>query len=156
MDLIKTESIFQFEKQTDDILALALRGLKLSQICSTTIAPTTATNSNQLKKKLREINLSEVAEHDCFKDCWIVIYDRVYDVTKFLHSHPGGEDIILDYAGRDGTIAFRGAGHSALAIKQLNEYVIGELPDNERIFRKSSTTSVLTERVTIILSDIPE
>lgn len=33
-----------------------------------------------------EISLLEVSHHDSFKDCWIVIYDRVYDVTKFLQS----------------------------------------------------------------------
>lgn len=33
-----------------------------------------------------EISLLEVKQHDSFQDCWIVIYDRVYDVTKFLQS----------------------------------------------------------------------
>lgn len=31
------------------------------------------------------ITLKEVAEHDSYDDCWIVLYDRVYDVTKFLN-----------------------------------------------------------------------
>lgn len=31
------------------------------------------------------IALKEVAEHDSYDDCWIVLYDRVYDVTKFLN-----------------------------------------------------------------------
>lgn len=33
-----------------------------------------------------EISLLEVAQHDSFSDCWVVIYDRVYDITDFLHS----------------------------------------------------------------------
>lgn len=34
--------------------------------------------------KLNEISLSEVAEHDLIEDCWIIIYDRVYDITNFF------------------------------------------------------------------------
>lgn len=32
----------------------------------------------------RVITLEEVSWHDTPSDCWIVIYDRVYDVTDFL------------------------------------------------------------------------
>lgn len=32
------------------------------------------------------ISLLEVGQHDSFDDCWVVIYDRVYDITHFLHS----------------------------------------------------------------------
>lgn len=34
--------------------------------------------------KLNLISLSEVALHDQIDDCWIVIYDRVYDITSFF------------------------------------------------------------------------
>lgn len=42
--------------------------------------------------------------------------------------------MILEYAGRDGSIAFR--GHSRLAIDSLKLYEIGELPEKERIYRR--------------------
>lgn len=32
----------------------------------------------------RVITMEEVSCHDSSKDCWIIIYDRVYDVTNFL------------------------------------------------------------------------
>lgn len=88
-----------------------------------------------LPRGLAEIPLSVVAQHDGYSDCWIVIYDRVYDVTQFLRDHPGGEDIIMEHAGRDATLAFHGTGHSRSAIEQMSEYLIGELPPKERIFR---------------------
>lgn len=31
------------------------------------------------------ITLKDVAEHDTQNDCWIILYDRVYDVTPFLY-----------------------------------------------------------------------
>lgn len=31
------------------------------------------------------ITLKEVATHDTYDDCWIILYDRVYDVTQFLN-----------------------------------------------------------------------
>lgn len=40
----------------------------------------------QKKKEIeiKEIDLEEVSNHDSIDDCWIIIYDRVYDVTNFL------------------------------------------------------------------------
>nr|CAH7759882.1 unnamed protein product [Callosobruchus chinensis] len=34
--------------------------------------------------KLRILTLDEVSWHDDECDCWVVIYDRVYNVTHFL------------------------------------------------------------------------
>lgn len=33
--------------------------------------------------------------------CYVTIGTKVYDVTSFLDEHPGGEELILEYAGRD-------------------------------------------------------
>lgn len=95
-----------------------------------------------------EITLEEVAHHDSFDDCWIVIYDRVYDVTQFLRDHPGGDDIIMDHAGRDATIAFHGTGHSRHAVEQMRHFLIGELPSNQCIFRSGNSK--------VLSSGIPE
>lgn len=86
-------------------------------------------------EELKTINLDEVAWHDTVDNCWVVIYDFVYDCTDFLKNHPGGSDVILEYAGRDATLAFVGTGHSRAARLSLERYLIGELPQAERIFR---------------------
>lgn len=85
--------------------------------------------------ELHTINLAEVAWHDTPDDCWLVIYDYVYDCTEFLKSHPGGQDVLVEYAGRDATLAFIDTGHSTVARAALERYKIGELPLKERIFR---------------------
>ena len=33
----------------------------------------------------------------------MVIKGKAYDVTKFLDEHPGGEEVLLDMAGKDAT-----------------------------------------------------
>ncbi|KAJ3835150.1 FMN-dependent dehydrogenase-domain-containing protein [Lentinula raphanica] len=48
----------------------------------------------------------EIAKHKDGSSCWIVIENKVYDVTEFLLKHPGGPGIILKYAGRDATSVY--------------------------------------------------
>ncbi|KAK1509325.1 cytochrome b2 [Colletotrichum costaricense] len=50
--------------------------------------------------------MSEVRKHASRNSCWIVINKIAYDVTQFVGSHPGGEAVLLSYAGRDATDAF--------------------------------------------------
>lgn len=91
--------------------------------------------SREEEENLRSISLDEIAWHDTPDDCWVAIYDYVYDCTDFVKNHPGGQDILLEYAGRDATLAFIGTGHSKVAKQILERYLIGELPLSERIFR---------------------
>ncbi|XP_012237468.1 cytochrome b5 isoform X3 [Bombus impatiens] len=93
-------------------------------------------------QQLRMISLDEVAWHDTANNCWIVIHDFVYDCTELLKNHPGGSDVILEYAGRDATLPFIGTGHSSMARQSLERYLIGELPLEERIFRVSNGVKV--------------
>merc|ERR1719411_1044041 len=81
------------------------------------------------------INLEEVSYHNVMEDAWMVIYDKVYEMTEYLESnrHPGGQDVILEYLGYDATLAFRGVGHSKPAMKILEKYCIGILPHDERL-----------------------
>lgn len=57
----------------------------------------------------------------------MVIEGKVYDVTKFLEEHPGGEDILVDSSGRDATREFEDVGHSDEARTQLEPLLVGTL-----------------------------
>jgi cytochrome b involved in lipid metabolism len=73
-----------------------------------------------------------MAAHSKREDVWMSLHGKVYDVTKYLEDHPGGEEVLLDRGGKDGTEDFEDVGHSNEARKKLNEFEIGELPPSER------------------------
>lgn len=96
------------------------------------------------EKCLNIITLDEIARHDCDDDCWIAIYDFVYNCTNFIKKHPGGHEVLVEYAGRDATLAFIGSGHTKVAINLLENYLIGELPLCERLYRKPGGIQIVT------------
>ncbi len=52
------------------------------------------------------LSAKDIAQHSSPESCWVIVRGKVYDVTEFLPEHPGGQKIILKYAGRDATAAF--------------------------------------------------
>ncbi|XP_019166308.1 PREDICTED: cytochrome b5-like [Ipomoea nil] len=75
----------------------------------------------------RVFTLAEVSEHNHNKDCWLVIGGKVYDVTKFLEDHPGGDDVLLSATGKDATDDFEDIGHSSSARAMLDEMLVGDI-----------------------------
>ncbi len=49
------------------------------------------------------LTIKEVAKHNKKDDCWVIIHDKVYDLSEFIPDHPGGQKIIIRYAGKDAT-----------------------------------------------------
>ncbi|NXM33950.1 CYB5B protein, partial [Oxyruncus cristatus] len=71
--------------------------------------------------------LEEVGKRNSSREAWLVIHGRVYDVTRLLFQHPGGEEVLLEQAGRDATESFEDVGHSTDAREMLKQYYIGEV-----------------------------
>ncbi|MCL4354401.1 hypothetical protein M1349_02915 [Patescibacteria group bacterium] len=71
------------------------------------------------------LTAAEVAKHSSSGDCWMIINNKVYNVTSYVSAHPGGTGSISAYCGKDGTSAF--AGHSQNANNILTSYYIGDL-----------------------------
>lgn len=76
--------------------------------------------------------LEDINGHNTSKATWLVIHDKVYDVTTFLEEHPGGEEVLLEQAGADATESFEDVGHSIDARELLLQYYIGELHLDDR------------------------
>ncbi|CAN6833688.1 unnamed protein product, partial [Brassica oleracea] len=83
--------------------------------------------------------LSQVSEHNQAHDCWIVINGKVYDVTKFLEDHPGGDEVLLSSTGKDATDDFEDVGHSESAREMMEQYCVGEI-DPTTIPKKTKYT----------------
>lgn len=87
---------------------------------------------------LPEYTLEQVSWHDTADDCWIVLNDKVYNITKLIRNHPGGFEVLLEQAGRDATLAFRSVGHSIDAVEQVDEFLVGILPAKQRMYLRTS------------------
>ena len=44
---------------------------------------------------------TEIAAHNTAESCFVTIGNRVFDVTDFIDSHPGGGELVLEYGGKD-------------------------------------------------------
>ena len=72
------------------------------------------------------MTLDDVAPHNTPGDTWIVIENKVYDVSAYIEYHPGG-NIITKAAGKDGTNFFR-RYHPWVNIENLlGKYQVGYL-----------------------------
>lgn len=82
--------------------------------------------------ELRRYTLSEVAKTNKKGQTLLVLHDKVYDVTAFLNEHPGGEEVLLDHGGKDGSEDFDDVGHSKDAFELMTKYLVGELVEEEK------------------------
>ena len=69
---------------------------------------------------------TEVAKHSKKSDAWIIIHNKVYNITKWIPKHPGG-NIIMTGVGKDATSMFESIGHSSQAHSILKDYFIGHV-----------------------------
>jgi len=87
-------------------------------------------NGSLKNRRLRIFTTDDLAVHNKKGDCWITRNDKVYDVSAFVEDHPGGDDLILQYAGKDIGEAMDDPEehiHSVSAYDMLDEYMIGKL-----------------------------
>jgi delta8-fatty-acid desaturase len=73
--------------------------------------------------------MAEVAEHNKREDCWIILDERVYDITKFVDRHPGGVGPVANMAGKDATDVFDNYHQDRVYRTMLSTYLIGECTD---------------------------
>ena len=52
---------------------------------------------------------------------------KVYDVTKYLEEHPGGPEIIMEFAGKEADDMFEDIGHSKEARQKQKEFLVGSV-----------------------------
>ncbi|XP_014843116.1 PREDICTED: cytochrome b5-like isoform X1 [Poecilia mexicana] len=95
------------------------------------------TNSNENNGETADggtkyYTLEEVRVHNMSNDTWLIIHNKIYDITSFLEEHPGGEEVLLEQGGSDATESFEDVGHSTDAREMLQQFYIGELHMSDR------------------------
>lgn len=76
---------------------------------------------------------NDVASRNTTQSCYVTLGAKVYDVTDFLGDHPGGEDLVLEYGGKDVTEIMGDEishTHSEAAYEMLDDYLIGFVTEN--------------------------
>lgn len=83
--------------------------------------PTTGTN----------YTASQIATHNTSSNCWLIISNKVYNVSTYLVNHPGGVSVVTPFCGKEATQAFNTQGgrgsHSNTAKNLLTQYLVGNL-----------------------------
>ncbi|KAL0576079.1 fatty acid alpha-hydroxylase [Marasmius crinis-equi] len=88
------------------------------------------------KRSFKIFDAEDVAAHKSSSSCWVSRNGRVYDITSFLPDHPGGDDIVLKYAGQDIGAAMADKTeheHSDSAYEMIDDFCIGRLGSDENI-----------------------
>jgi cytochrome b involved in lipid metabolism len=78
----------------------------------------------------RVLDVSELVLHNAGPGgTWTAIGGRVYDISEFVHEHPGGTALLQGYAGMDATHAFEQVGHHSRpdVAAHLPRYEVGAL-----------------------------
>jgi len=102
---------------------LTKQNTKTTETNQNIVVPTNDTNSDK-------ITLSQISQHATSDNCWLIVSDKVYNVTEYINIHPAGPDKIISLCGGDATTAFTtrgGTGHSQAAQEKLSSYYVGEL-----------------------------
>lgn len=89
-------------------------------------------NGETVDGGVKYYTLEDIRVHNMSNDTWLIIHDKVYDITSFLEEHPGGEEVLLEQAGADATESFEDVGHSTDAREMLEQYLVGELHMDDR------------------------
>ncbi|KAI7960573.1 hypothetical protein MJO29_005641 [Puccinia striiformis f. sp. tritici] len=78
------------------------------------------------------VSAQEIKKHNSSQSCWIVVHGNAYDITTFLEEHPGGQDIILKYAGGDATEAYDPIHPAGLIKEYLDKNLhLGKVDESE-------------------------
>lgn len=91
----------------------------------------------------RVVTTKELEQHSKPSDAWFVINGNVYDVSKFAMMHPGGEEILYEYAGQDVTETFYGLHRQEVLEKFGPKLLVGRLEgaeeenDDNRVLSRS-------------------
>ena len=76
------------------------------------------------KASLKSFSIDNVQTHSTVDDCWTVIDNKVYDLSRYASDHPGGLEAISSSCGTDSTSRFL-AAHSLNILSDMGFEPLG-------------------------------
>uniref|UniRef100_A0A0D2XFA9 Cytochrome b2 n=1 Tax=Fusarium oxysporum (strain Fo5176) TaxID=660025 RepID=A0A0D2XFA9_FUSOF len=90
----------------------------------------------------KEFSEEDIAVHSTPHDLWLAINDKVYDFTDFAPDHPGGAEILYQYAGKDASDEYNRFHAPSLVQKALDaKYHLGSLKVSKSNKEKQSESN---------------
>lgn len=142
MKKLSTISLIIFGIVVTAILVAGLVFYQDNKNNQTTGSQTGSLTKNTINKiissgKTIVLDNKEVALHNKQSDCWMLISGKVYNITSYFGSHPGGSGVMAATCGTDATSAYMTkdpyatssrtrSAHSSNAKNLLNDYYIGD------------------------------
>ncbi|KAF9572689.1 hypothetical protein EC968_009590 [Mortierella alpina] len=96
--------------------------------------------------ELKSFTLADLSQHTTKDSLYLAIHGKVYDCTGFIDEHPGGEEVLIDEAGRDATESFEDVGHSDEAREIMSKLLVGEFKTDSSEKPKAKSPSSSTPR----------
>jgi hypothetical protein len=95
---------------------------------SSAATPAASATPTASPSKAAALTMNDVSANNTAKSCWSAIDGNVYDLTRWIKSHPGGQSAITFLCGTDGTNAFlaQHRGQSS-PFSRLASFYIGPL-----------------------------
>lgn len=111
-----------------DVIRGALPTPTPTPTASPTPTPTISATPSATPSPASGITRAQVEMRNSKNACWSIIDDKVYDLTRWIDSHPGGPSYIQFICGKDGTSSFK-AQHSGRPnpVARLADFLIGDL-----------------------------
>ena len=91
----------------------------------------------------KTFSAEEVAKHNKAEDCWIIVNDKVFDVTAFLADHPGGRKVLLKVGGQDASKQFQ-SFHKPEVLQKYSKLCIGAVAGTAAASAAPSSPSTST------------
>jgi cytochrome b involved in lipid metabolism len=132
---IDASSAFDAQHSNQMAPASALAALKIGRIGEVptttpkpTVTPTPTPTKTTPKPTAGTYTKAQVATHKTGSDCWSIVNKKVYNLTSYVSSHPGGAAVISAICGKDGTAGFTGQhGGQTTPTSVLSGLLIGTL-----------------------------
>ncbi|PNY26236.1 cytochrome b5 [Tolypocladium capitatum] len=81
-----------------------------------------------------KFSTADVASHrDEANGYWLIIENDVYDVSKFMSEHPGGDKVLKRFAGKNATKAFWKYHNESVLKRYGAKFKIGEVGEAAKL-----------------------